>query len=116
MTTPLLSLDAAKRHLRIDPEVTDFDADLTVKILEASALCLEYIKAPDRERRAGEGAPKDWTEATVPDGFRAAVELQLSQLFDDRNAGDSDNPAVAMGYLTPAITAILHRWRDPALA
>ena len=115
MTNALLSLPAAKRHLRIEPENTDDDDDISVKIKEASAIVLDYIKAPDRERRDGEGAPKDWTEGTVPDTIRAAVELVLSKLFDDRNAGDEDNE-VAMGYLTPAITAILHRYRDPALA
>ena len=39
-----------------------------------------------------------------------------SQLYDDRNIGESDNPNVAMGYLPPQVTAILHRLRDPAVA
>lgn len=115
MSQMLLSLEAAKRHLRIEPENTDDDEDLKVKIEEASAIVIDYIKAPDRERRTGEGAPESWTELTVPGVIRAAVELVLSKLFDDRNAGDEDNE-VAMGYLTPAVTAILHRYRDPALA
>jgi hypothetical protein len=52
----------------------------------------------------------------VPIDIAAGIEMVLSQLYDDRNIGESDNPNVAMGYLTPQVTAILHRWRDPALA
>jgi hypothetical protein len=39
----------------------------------------------------------------------------LSRLYDDRDAGREDGD-IALGYLPKAITAILHRWRDPALA
>jgi Phage gp6-like head-tail connector protein len=104
MTVPVFTLEVAKAHLRVDH--TDDDADIQRKLDQASAIVEDYIKKPD-----------DWVptalEAII---FEAATMMMLSQLYDDRNIGESDNPNVAMGYLTPQVTAILHRLRDPALA
>jgi uncharacterized phage protein (predicted DNA packaging) len=109
----LLTLDVAKKHLRVDH--ADDDADITRKIDQASAIVLDYIKktigTPDPE----DPSIVDWTDATVPPPVAAAVEIMLSKLYDDRAAGDTDN-AVAMGYLPKTVTSLLHRYRDPALA
>lgn len=99
----LLTLDVAKRHLRVDH--TDDDADITRKIDQASAIVLDYIKQRDAV----------WTPDDVPAPIQAAVEIMLSKLYDDRAAGVTDNE-VAMGYLPKTVTSILHRYRDPALA
>jgi hypothetical protein len=110
----LLTLDVAKQHLRVDH--TDDDADIQRKIEQASDIVLDYIKKTVGTVDPEDPSIVDWTSDTAPGPVRAAVELMLSKLYDDRNAGREDNPNVAMGYLTPAITAILHRFRDPAVA
>lgn len=112
--TALLTLDQAKAHLRV--ETTDFDADISQNIEEASEICLTYIKRRGPFPTDAEPTPPDWTDADLPADIRAAVKIMLSMLFDDRNAGKSDNPSVAMGYMPPNVTALLHRHRDPALA
>lgn len=99
----LLTLDVAKQHLRVAH--TDDDADITRKIDQASAIVLDYIKQRD--------AP--WTPADVPPAIAAAVGLMLEDLYDNRSAGEASNE-VAMGYLPVKVTALLHRWRDPAIA
>jgi hypothetical protein len=110
----LLTLDVAKSHLRVDH--TDDDADITRKIAQASAIALVYIKKTVGTIDPEDPSIVDWTDVTVPDDVAAAIELILSKLYDDRAGGEHDNPNVAMGYLTPEVTALLHRWRDPALA
>lgn len=110
----LLTLDAAKQHLRVDH--TDDDADIQRKINQASAIILNYIKKTVGPLDPENPSIVDWTADSVPDDIAAAIEIRLSKLYDDRNAGREDNPNIAMGYLTPAETALLHRWRDPAVA
>lgn len=109
----LLTLDAAKQHLRVDH--TDDDADITSKIDEATDIVLGYIKKTIGTLDPDDPSIVDWTTDTVPGRIKAAVEIVLSKLYDDRNAGAPDN-AVAMGYLPLAVTSLLHRDRDPAMA
>jgi uncharacterized phage protein (predicted DNA packaging) len=109
----LLTLDVAKQHLRVDH--TDDDADITRKIDQASEIVLDYIKRSGPRPTDAEPEPPDWDEATVPPGIAAAVGLMLEELYDDRAAGGASNE-VAMGYLPVKVTAILHRYRDPAIA
>ncbi len=109
----LITLDVAKAHLRVDH--TDDDADITRKIEQASEIVLDYIKRRGPRPTTAEPTPPDWDTDTVPPGIAAAVELMLEELYDDRAAGDASNE-VAMGYLPVKVTAILHRYRDPALA
>jgi hypothetical protein len=112
--TALITLDAAKQHLRILH--SDFDEDIQRKSAQATAIVLNYIKktigTPDPENPS----IVDWDDTSVPDDIAAAICMRLSKLYDDRNVGEEANQAVALGYLTPQETAILHRWRDPAVA
>lgn len=100
----LVTLEQARMHLRISDTVED-DPDIQMKLEQASDIVLDYIKQRD--------AP--WTPTTVPRPVQAAVLIMLSRLFDDRAAGVENNQ-VALGYLPPSVTALLHRYRDPALA
>jgi hypothetical protein len=109
----LLTLDVGKKHLRVDH--SDDDADIADKIEQASTIIVNYIKAPDEVRPWSPLPPSGWDDTNVPKDIKAAVQIRLSRLYDDRNAGKELNE-VALGYLTPAETAILHRWRDPAMA
>lgn len=110
----LLTLDVGKLHLRVDHN--DDDADITLKIEQASEIVLSYIKRRGPRPDEATPEPPDWTDETVPPFVQAAVMIMLSKLYDDRKAGTEDNPNIAMGYLPPAVTALLHRERDPALA
>jgi hypothetical protein len=109
----LLTLDAAKQHLHV--EHTDDDADITRKIGQASEAVIGYCKKTIGMPDADDPSIVDWAPDNLPGEIEAAVSLMLSKLYDDRNAGKTDNE-VAMGYLTKEITSLLHRYRDPALA
>lgn len=114
--TALIALDVAKQHLRV--EHTDDDDDITLKIEQASEICLDYIKQRgDRVAVTDPPTPVvPWDETTVPKPVQAAAMMMLSKLYDDRSAGQENDERMAIGYLTPAITALLHRFRDPAIA
>jgi hypothetical protein len=96
----LITLEQAKQQLRIDYD--DQDADLIMKMEQASAIIVDYLKKPDH----------GWTAETVPPPVQAAILLVLTALWDDRDgSGDSD-------YLAPggAVARLLARTRDPAFA
>jgi uncharacterized phage protein (predicted DNA packaging) len=114
--TALLTLAVAKRHLRVDHD--DDDEDIQDKIEQASAIVLNYIKRTIGTVDPDEPDPGivDWDDTTVPKDIKAGVQMMLEDLYDNRMAGSSDNPNIAMGYLPPRVTAILHRWRDPTMA
>lgn len=110
MTVPDISLDVAKQHLRILHN--DYDADITRKLDQANAIVWDYIKHEPDE--TGDDA---WVP-TAPQStiIEVATLMVLSKLYDDRNVGEENDERVALGYLTPQVTAILHRLRDPAVA
>jgi Phage gp6-like head-tail connector protein len=110
MTTPDITLAVAKQHLRVDH--TDDDADITRKLDQANAIVWDYIKHTPDDEAEGAWAP-DALQLLI---IEAATLMVLSKLYDDRNIGEEDNQNVALGYLTPQVTATLHRLRDPALA
>lgn len=110
VTVPDITLAVAKEHLRVDH--TDDDADITRKLDQANAIVWDYIK------RVPDDASEDaWVPTTLQSAIlEAATLMVLSKLYDDRSIGEEDTANVATGYLTPQVTAILHRLRDPALA
>jgi len=97
---PLVTDDEARLHLRIEstgaspPDAVD--ALVTMLVLSASDVVADYIKHLDH----------DWDATTAPPLIKAAVLLVLGALYDRPN----ENP------LSPGVTAILARYRDPALA
>lgn len=111
MTIPPITLDVAKQHLRILLENTEFDAEIQRKLDQANAIVLDYIKKP--EGKQADGTTLSDLQLTI---LMAATMMVLSKLYDDRNIGEENDENVALGYLTPQVTAILHRLRDPALA
>jgi hypothetical protein len=100
IAVPLVTDDEARLHLRVDggPESPPsvIDQIVTMKTLQASDIVADYIKQLDH----------NWNEFTAPPLIKAAVLLVLSVLYDQPD-GDP---------LTPGVKAILHRYRDPALA
>jgi hypothetical protein len=101
-----VSLQQAADHLRIpaylpgSPQTAD--PDLVLKLAQAEAVILDYLKddAPDHSPL-----------------ITAAILLQLGELWRFRG-DDLENLQIAhtAGDLSPVVTNVLRRLRDPALA
>lgn len=108
----LVTIDQAKRHLRIYH--SDEDVDVGEKVSQSSDIIIDYIKRPDHGwSDATNGDPP--TPSNAPSLIQAAVLLQLGYLWENRGDGEAEF-VQADGYLPRAITSILHRFRDPAYA
>jgi hypothetical protein len=99
ITTPLVSLETAKEHLRITG--TDHDADITQKLKASQDRVIAYL---------GAAADATWTEATVPTPVAHAI-LELTAYFD-RFRGDDERDAETWTKLEK----LLSLYRDPTLA
>jgi hypothetical protein len=116
MAAQLITLAEAKAHLRLTtPEGDPTDADLVQKLAAAEAAVLSYVRTTLHWRTVS----ADWiSPATVPLDVHHAILLQLGEL--DRFRGDdleAERPARdASAELSPAITSLLRRWRDPVVA
>lgn len=109
----LVTLAQAKKHLR-SPAAFDDDIDILLKIEQATSLVLEYISRDDDDWTE---TMVSWTEDTVPRGVQAAVLVQLGELYRFRGDDpEKDTPTRQHGYLSPSVTAYLHRYRDPSIA
>lgn len=108
----LITIDQAKAHLRIDTDSLSpsdaADADLLLKMAQAESIILDYLKVPVT-------SPEYWDSTTVPPLVQAAVLLMLGELYRFRG-DDVEAPTHTIGDLSPVITNILRRYRDPALA
>ena len=109
----LITLDQAKTHLRITGDAHDLD--LAQKMAAAEAAILSYINTTEHWR----GITTTWTdETTVPPDVQHSILLKLGEL--ERFRGDDlsgESPAIqAPADMSPAITGLLRRWRDPVLA
>lgn len=101
----LITLDQAAAHLRItlpagsppDP----LEADLQLKMAAAESIVLHYINC-----NYPEGSPATWDDLTVPELVRAAILLQLGELWRFRG-DDAGGPQQATGDLSPAIANLL---------
>ena len=60
-------------------------------------------------------SPEYWDSTTVPALVQAAILLQLGELYRFRG-DDQEHGAQTPGDLSPLVTNILRRYRDPALA
>lgn len=98
----LVTLEAAKEHLRIDDP--DQDEEVTDRIGDASDIVIDYLKRPDHE----------WTEDDVPGNVRASVLLVLGALWQNREG--VGQYAEDMDPISPAVVSLLRRMRDPAIA
>jgi hypothetical protein len=87
----LIDLDTAKRHLRFNDDEVAPDEIIEEKIVQASAVILDYLKLS--------AEPYEVTEV-----MKAATCLAVEALFD---GGDP---------LSDVVIRLLHRRRDPALA
>jgi len=112
----LISLEHAKRHLRLG-ESLDQDREVAETLAAAEAIVLDYVV----QRRTDTASPfwvttvASWDTVTVPPAIAAAVLLQLGELWRFRG-DDEAAPKNEHGYLSPRVVALLHRYRDPAIA
>lgn len=91
-----------------DPNV----ADLLLKISQAQAIALDYLKVPDP-------IEKGWTDANHPLNIDSAIILIIRSLLDDTEESAAFLGGLqgkAEGDVRNPIVALLWRLRDPALA
>jgi hypothetical protein len=98
----LVSLQAAKAHLRIPDDDTAHDADIELKRQAASDIIVDYLKAQ---------ADPLWDEDTAPGRVQSAVLLMLGNLYENRGEDMKADDATWQ-----AVQRLLMRSRDPALA
>ena len=103
MAATLVTLAQAKAHLRITtPALDPGDVDIQLKLDQAEAIILDYLKRP---------TPETWEAATVPGPVTAAILLMLARLHEHR--GDLEKEDADLWL---AVERLLMRLRDPALA
>lgn len=118
----LVSLNQASEHLRRD--TSDDDADLTLKIKAASRAVLNYLKTDnphvDFLDTAGE-VPVDTAlnPIGVPEEIQIATLMLIGVFYRDREGNQDGGSARVsgaawqMGYLPPAVMAVLYPLRPP---
>ena len=105
----LVSLERAKAQEYITHSV--YDAEVAIKVAEASDIVLDYIGDRDNLRRWSAADPLPEESASVPGVISAAVLLVFGALWEGREgAEDSPEP------ISPAVERLLRRYRDPVVA
>lgn len=107
----LITLDQAHAHLRLTPggsPLTVVDADLLLKMEQATAIVIVHIKRPEHGWTVDTDPAEDAEFACV----QAAILDVLANLFGHR--GDDD--AAIDGPLSQRAIRTLSMLRDPAVA
>lgn len=110
-----LTLAEAKAHLRVT--ICDEDDLILLYLQMAQNLVIDRIERATTDTVVL-GEIGEWDRETVPDGVRAAVLIQLGELFAFRG----DDPVVphiqpdAHGRLSPRVEGFLGPWRDLPVA
>jgi len=114
----IVTLAQARAHLRLS--AAEGATDLVDKLAAAEAVVLDYIRRPDDADWTAR--IEDWVAgatvspaAEVPLQIKAAILMQMAELWAFRG-DDLDGPKrEAPGDLSPTIKALLYKFRDPAL-
>lgn len=120
----LVTLAQAKAHLRLPTDVTADDADLQLKLEVAQELVLDYVAQRVDDADDWSATVAAWDEDTVPKRVQQAILLQFAELWRFRGDDDPDDQPGQwkaqvqdeIGMLSPAITRLLYRLRDPAIS
>lgn len=128
----LVTLAEAKNHLRVEQDDTDQDADISAKVLEASASVLTYLKgapigAVERDAqgaivRDSNGDPTYQYDSNgaliVRPEVQAATLLLVGEYYKHREAEQAGEVPTqwGYGYLPRPVVAILYPLRDPAVS
>jgi len=110
----VITLAEAKAHLRITSDAEDGDID--DKLAAATQVIIDYLSRRDQDWNDEMDA---WTSETVPKSVRAAILVQLGELY--RTRGDEDVAEArpteqGTRGLSATVTALLMRYRDPGVA
>ncbi len=97
--TPLVTLDEAKAHLKI--EEADEDTDLQLKLDGAIELVVDYCDTQD----------PIWSSDTVPARVKSAILLVLGNLYGSRGDKTPSGPPISQN-----VEDLLYKWHTPALA
>jgi len=103
MAALLVTLTTAKAHLRIPAALVVDDTDIQLKLDQAEAIILRYLKS--------QADPLWVSPATAPGNVTAAILLALGSLHEHRG----DDQTLSEQTWT-AIERLLVGIRDPALA
>ena len=95
----LVTVKQAADHLKID-DYADEISDLTIKIIAASEVVLNYI-----ERELTDYEDDSDGNSTVPKTLQAATLLLVGDMHRHR---DSEMPTYSEAYLPPAVRALLY--------
>lgn len=130
--TALVTQLEALRQLRLNATTTSPDeiADVMFKADQASAIVVDYLKRPFAEvgpvpdpltpspyaptaspagvMPAAPYTPPPWDATTTPVLVKGVILVLLTSLYDGRTPDDA--------LLSENMMAVLHRYRDPALA
>lgn len=102
ITIPLLSLSAAKQHLRITD--TTHDTEVTALVEVAQEHVITAMKA---------AADPTWTDTTVPRVVQHAIKLMLDA-FNERRGGAEGADELRKAIET--VDLLLGLYKDPTLA
>lgn len=105
----LITLEQAKKHLRVDGD--DDDDDITLKVHAASGAVKNYLKSAANAYFDAAGVV---LLDAVPFEVMAATQLMLGYLYNQRD--EDAGREFESGYLPRPVTALLSPLRDPALA
>jgi hypothetical protein len=109
----LISVEEARQHVRV--ATTAFDADIQFKILQATAILLNYLKVPSEASVDDSPLILPWTSVEPPWDIKAAALLIFGDLWQYRE-GSQISAFREFDPLSPAARSLLHRYRDPAMA
>ena len=108
----IVTLAQAKKHLRLT--TFEDDDDVYLKLEQATSMVLDYIWRDDDD---WVDTIVGWTATTAPRSIVAAVLVQFAELYRFRGDDPPDTtPKREHGFLSPQVTAYLHRYRDPGIA
>lgn len=112
----LVTVDEAKRHLRIDDDSGSDDSDIEMKIYAASRAVLNYISQSDPDFLDSFGEPFEDSSGSVdiPFDVKAATLLLLGDLYKERDAVNTAE--WEHGYLPKSVLSLLYPYRMPSLA
>jgi hypothetical protein len=103
ITTPLVSLEDAKVHLRITD--TAHDADIQQKLTSAQDRIIAFL---------GAAADAAWDATTVPTPVAHAILELTTDFFENR--GDGTPSGMADQEVWASIERLLSMYRDPVIS
>jgi hypothetical protein len=104
----LITIEEAKMQLQIAASVTEHDGDIAMKVQQASAILMDFLKltAPPASWADADTSP---VEYTVPAEYKAMTLVILGELFENRESSTID-------VISIALQSLARRKRDPAMA